>query len=120
MLIKYLYIRGEYKVWIYQFYIVLFIQFHFMVDHIPQFYISKVQTRVSSFFTRWLGLPRCATLASLFHPEPINVPYLPHTQDKAKLRLLASVSISHDKILQEMKNLILSPEFGKAMLVPCM
>ena len=110
-------IRGEYKAWIYKFYIVPSIKFNLMVDKISFSVISKVQTKVTSLLKKWLGIPRCATLASLFHPKVINLPYLPHVQDKAKVRLLASVLTSHDNTLREMKALITSLEFGKSQLV---
>jgi len=62
-------IRGEYKAWIYKFYLVPSLFFNLAVDHIPKSTINKLQTRASSFLKRWLNIPKCATLASLFHPE---------------------------------------------------
>jgi len=62
-------IRGEYKAWIYKFYLVPSLFFNLAVDHIPKSTINKLLTRASSFLKHWLNIPKCATLASLFHPE---------------------------------------------------
>ena len=57
-------------------------------------------------------------LASLFHPEVTNLPYLPHTHKKAKLRLLAQVYVSQDTRIQDLQSLILSPAFGAKEAIP--
>ena len=51
--------------------------FNLAVDHILKSTINKLQTRASSFLKHWLNTPKCATLASLFHPEVTNSPYIP-------------------------------------------
>ncbi len=90
-------IRGEYKVWIYKSYLVPSLTFNLTVERIPKSAISKLQTRATCLIKRWLNVPRCATLVSLFHPEVTNLPYLSHTHEKAKLRLLVSqVYVSQD------------------------
>ena len=111
-------IRGEYKAWIYKFYLVPSLLFNLTVDRISQSTINKLQTRVTSFLKRWLRIPRCATLASIFHPDVTNFPYLPHVQEKAKLRLLAQVRLSQDRSIKEIEDLILDPEFAKRESIP--
>ena len=76
------------------------------------------QTRATSFIKRWLNVPRCATLASLFHLEVTNLPYLPRTHKKAKLRLLAQVYVSRDARIQDLHSLILNPAFGVREAIP--
>ena len=111
-------IRGEYKVWIYKSYLVPSLTFNLTVERIPKSVISKLQTRATSLIKRWLNVPRCATLASLFHPEVTNLPYLPHTHEKAKLRLLAQVYVSQDTRIQDLQSLILNPAFGAREAIP--
>lgn len=53
----------------YKFYLVPSRLFNLAVDHIPKTIINKLQTKATSHLKRWLKMPRCATLASLFHPE---------------------------------------------------
>ena len=89
-------IRGEFKTWIYKCHLVSSLRFLLTVDHISLTPIKKIQTQATSFLKKWLNVPRCATIASLFHPELLKIPYLPHTQEKAKLRHLASVYLSPD------------------------
>ena len=111
-------IRGEYKAWIFKFYLVPSHFFNLTVDHIPKSTINKLQIRASSFLKCWLNIPKCATLASLFNPEVANFPYLPHVHEKAKLRLLASVHVSKDLNLKEIQDLISDPAFGKRECIP--
>ena len=111
-------IRGEYKAWIYKFYLVPSLFFNLAFDHIPKSTINKIQSRASSFLKRWLNIPKCATLASLFHPEVKKIPYLPHVCVKAKLRLLASVHVSKDLNIKEMQGQISDPAFEKRECIP--
>ncbi len=92
--------------------------FNLTVERIPKSAISKLQTRATCLIKRWLNVPRCATLVSLFHPEVTNLPYLPHTHEKAKLRLLAQVYVSQDTRIQDLQSLILNPAFGAREAIP--
>lgn len=58
-----------------------------------------------------LKLPRCATLASLFHPDALDLPYLPHQLEKAKLHLLASPLLLSDHNIQALVGLIHDTKF---------
>ena len=108
-------IRGEFKAWIYKFYLVPSIQFSLMIDQITIIAISKIQRKITCYLKKWLGLPRCATLATLFHPKLTNLPYLPHAHQKAKARFLAASILSPtDFSLQEMKSLITSSDLIKS------
>ena len=75
----------------------------FNLDHILKSTINKLQTRASSFIKHWLNIQKCATLASLFHPEE---QIFPTSHEKAKLRLVTSVHVSKDLNLKEMQGLI--------------
>ena len=111
-------IRGEYKIWIYKAYLTPSIRFNLTVDRISQSIVSKIQTKITSYLKKWLSLPRCATLSSLFHPDVLNLPYIPHEHEKAKLRLLASASLSSDANINSLESLITSPEFIESQLIP--
>ena len=111
-------IRGEYKVWIYKCYVVPSLLSNLTVDAITTTAIKKLQTKATSYLKRWLCLPKCTTLAAVFHPEVCNLPYLPHAQEKAKLRLLAQVHMTHDQSLQEFEALISDPSFTSQECIP--
>ena len=58
------------------FYLVPSLLFNLTIDRISQSTINKLQTRVTSLLKCWLHIPRCATLASIFHPDVTNFRYL--------------------------------------------
>ena len=111
-------IRGEFKVWIYKSYLVPSLTFNLAVDVISAPTIKKIQSKATSYLKRWLKLPKCATLASMFHPGVCNLPHLPQAQEKAKHRLLAQVRISPDQNLRELENLIRGPSFTQRQCIP--
>lgn len=108
-------IRGEYKAWIYKSYLAPSIQFHLSVDKISA---NVTQRRATSLLKKWLKIPRCATLAVLFHPEILNIPYLPHLLQKSKLRFLSLPSLSHDHNVKSLSTLISDPKFLESENIP--
>ena len=58
-----------------------------------------------------LNLPKCCTLASIFSAEVLNLPFLPHYQESAKLSLVSSVENSRDPMVKECVALLFNPEF---------
>ena len=54
-------IRNEYKLEIYQMYILPSIRFLLTVHDLPQTYLTKLDTAADQFLKRWAGLPKCAT-----------------------------------------------------------
>ena len=111
-------IRGEYKVWIYKSYLIPSILFNLTVDRISLATSMKIQTKITSYLKKWLKLPRCATISALFHPEVLNLPYLPHQLEKCKLRYLASVSLSADHSIQSLTVLVKDPQFHQDEQLP--
>ena len=61
-------IRGEYKLWIYQHYLAPSLLFFLAVNGISKSQITSIQRHISRYIKLWLNLPRCATLAAIFHP----------------------------------------------------
>ena len=84
------------------------IQFHLSVDKISVGVVKKILT---SLLKKWLKIPRCATLAALFHPEILNIPYLPHLLEKSKFRFLSLPSFSQDHNIRSLSTLISDPSF---------
>ena len=110
-------IRGEYKVWIYKCYLIPSVLFNLTVDKISPATSKKIQYKITSYLKKWIKLPR-ATLASLFHPDVLNLPYLPHQLEKAKLRLLASPFLSSDHNIQSLVRLIHDTKFIASEEIP--
>ena len=47
--------------------------------------IQLVQSSVLKFVQRWLNLPRNCTPGTVFHPDVLDLPFLPHLKESAKL-----------------------------------
>ena len=111
-------VRGEYKTWIYSHYLAPSLHFHLAVNAIRKTTITRLQSIVNRSLKSWLGLPRCSTLAVLYHPEILDVPYLPHMAEKAKTSHLSIVLSSTDPLVQETISLLQSPEFLNREQIP--
>lgn len=79
-------IRGEYKTWILKHYLAPFIHLLLMIDTISEQCLTKIQSKLNKFNKKWLNLPRCRTLAAVYHLDVINLLFLPHPQEQAKQR----------------------------------
>ena len=101
-------IRGEYKVCIWKNYLAPSLHFQLMVQLLA---VRKIQGMVTKLIKSWLHLPKCCTLSSIFHPEVVNLPFLPHYQESAKLSLVSSVETSKDPLVKECVALVFHPEF---------
>ena len=77
-------IRGEYKVWMWKNYLAPSLHFQLMVDLLKKESVRKIQQKATKFHKSWLNLPKCCTPASIFHPDVLNLPFLPHCQEAAK------------------------------------
>ena len=58
-------IRQEFKIEIYQIYILPSIRFLLTVHDLPVTYLTKLDTMADQHLKNWAGLPRCATTAIL-------------------------------------------------------
>lgn len=67
-------IWGEYKIWIWKNYLAPSLHFFLMVDVFPGSSIPKMQK-----ITKFINLPRLCTLATVLHPEVLNLPFFPQT-----------------------------------------
>ena len=89
-------IRGEYKSWILQHYLAPSVYFLLMVDLISNTSISNILVK------KWLNLPRCCTLATLYHPHVLKLPFLPHIREQAKLSLVSALEFSLNPAIKEL------------------
>ena len=101
-------IRGEYKLWIYKQYLVPSLRFVLSVNAINQTTLLNIQRRATRYIKSWLNLPRCCTLAPIFHPDILNVPQIKHQYAKAKVQILASVTRTDDPLIRELAPTALS------------
>ena len=101
----------ENKVSIWKNYLAPSLHFKLMVQLLKKNSVRKIQGKVTKFIKNWLKLPKCCTLASIFHPEVLNLPFLPHYQESAKLSLVSSVESSKDPVLKECVERLFNPEF---------
>ena len=95
-------IRGEYKCWILKHYLAPSLHFYLAIDDIPEETIKRLQTRVNKIVKKWLNLPRSATLATVYHPSVLAMPFFPHARLKAKVDYLRAISTSQDPLLCEL------------------
>ena len=93
------------------------LHFHLMVDLLKES-VCKIQQKATKFIKSWLNLPKCCTLASIFHPDVLNLPFLPHCQEAAKISLVTSVEASKDPLVRECTSLLLDSEFVSRNQLP--
>ena len=111
-------IRGEYKVWIYKHYVATSVFFLLAVDAISESTIKSIQSGATRFIKKWLNLPRCATLASVFHPEVLNLPFLPQLRERAKLAFVSQVEATKDPLIKQALVVIQTPEYQQLQSIP--
>ena len=106
-------IRGKYKVCIWKNYLAPSLHFHLMVDLVKKDSISKIQGKVTKFIKKCLNLPKCCTLASVFHPDVLKLPFLPHCQESAKkfMLMITAAEPSKEPLVKECLALLVDPEF---------
>ena len=66
-------IRNEYKLEIYQMYILPSLRFLLTVHDLPQSYLSKLDTMTDQYLKSWAGLPRSATNIILHQSTAMNI-----------------------------------------------
>ena len=96
-------IWGEFKVWIYQNYFIPSLHFYLCVSNITPKQLTSTQHHVTRFLKSWLNLPKCATLASIFHPNSLGIRYLPHFHEQAQLLLVQTVEMSPDLLVRDIQ-----------------
>jgi len=75
--------------------IISLLHFHLSVDAISKSILAPC------YLKKWLGLPRCATLAILYYPI-VCCPSVSVVSRDAKLSVLSCISVSEDSQLQQL------------------
>ena len=111
-------IRGEFKVWIWKNYLAPSLHFLLMVDVISESSVLKIQKKITKFIKKWLNLPRCCTLSAVFHPDVLNLPFLPQARESAKLSMIIAIEQSKDPLITECMSLLKNPDFLSRNEIP--
>ena len=104
-------IRGEFKIWILKNYLAPSLYFQLIVDLISENTLASIQHKLTKFIKRWLNLSQCCTLAAVYHPEVLNLPFLSHCRKQAKLSMVGALEFSSDPTIRECLTLPKDPEF---------
>ena len=89
-------IRGEYKTWILNYYLLPSIHSRLMINDIPKSHIYSLERTFMRTSKKCLNLPRCVTPNILFYPNGLNLKLLPTFHEEAKMSLLSTVYHSSD------------------------
>ena len=111
-------IRGESKVWIWKHYLAHSLHFMLMVDPVKESVLVKIQKKVTKYIKRWLNLPRCCTLVTIFHPDVLNLPFLPQLGEQTKMSMITAIELSKGKHIQECLSLLYDPGFLSRNEIP--
>jgi len=60
------------------------------------------------FVKSWLNLPRNCTPGTVFHPDVLNLPFLPHLKESAKLSYILAVERSVDPLIVELRHSVIA------------
>ena len=60
---------------------------------------------------QWLNVPHHCTPGTVFHPDVLDLPFLPHLKESAKLSYILAVEHSVDPIIVELRHSLLSNDF---------
>ena len=105
------------KVWIWKNYLAHSLRFMLMVDTVKESVLVKIE-KVTKYIKRWLNLPRCCTLETIFHPDVLNLPFLPQLEEQAKMSMITAIELSKDKHIQECLSLLSDPGFLSTNEIP--
>ena len=84
-------IRGEYKVWILKNFVTSVLHFHTAVERLSLTSVRASQASLLKFVKKWLNLPRNCTPATVFHPDILDLPFLSHFKESAKLSFILAI-----------------------------
>ena len=59
---------------------------------------------------RWLNLRHSCTPAAVFHPDVLDLPFLPQFKESAKLSFILAVECSVDPLITELRQSLLTPD----------
>ena len=103
-------IRGEYKVWILKNFVASVLHFHTVVERLSLVSIQTSQSSLLKFVKKWLNLPRNCTPATVFHPDVLDLPFLPHFKESTKLSFILAIEHSDDPLIIELRQSFLTAD----------
>ena len=65
-----------------------------------------------------MNLPRCCTLETIFHPDVLNLLFLPQLEEQAKMSMITAIELSKDKHIQECLSLLSDSGFLSRNEIP--
>ena len=71
----------------------------------------KLQSKLTKFIKKWLNLPRCLTQAAIYHPDVLQLPFLPQIREQAKISMVTALEFSSDPYVKELLCLLKDPSF---------
>ena len=89
-----------------------------MVDVVQESVLDKIQKKVTMYIKRWLNLPRCCTLATVFHPDALSLPFLPQLREQAKMSMIMAIELSKDDHIKECLSLLSDPSLLSRNEIP--
>ena len=92
-------VQGEYKIWIFKNFVSSVLHFHLAVERLTMSSIISAQSSVLKFVKNWLNLPRNCTPGTVFHPDVLDLPFLPHLKQSAKLSYILAIERSVDPLI---------------------
>ena len=97
------------------------IMFHLAVERLTVSSITSTQSSILKFVKSWLNLPRNSTPGTVFHPDVLNLPLLPHLKQSAKLSCVLAVQRSVDPLIVELRYPVLgnSPDVSPTICICC-
>ena len=84
------------------------LHFHLAVERLTVTSISSAQLSVLKFVKSWLNLPRNCTPGTVFHSDVLNLPFLPHLKELAKLSYILAVERSVDPLIVELRHSVVA------------
>ena len=83
--------QGKYKTWILN-HLLPSLHFHLMVNDIPKSHVYSLQRLLTRMMKKGLHLPHCTTPSVIFHPNSLDLKFLPLFLEEAKMSLLTMVT----------------------------
>jgi len=77
--------------------------FHTAVERLSLTSIQASQSSLLKFVKKWLNLPCNCTPAAVFHPDVLDLPFLPHFKESAKLYFILAIERSTDPLIIELR-----------------
>ena len=71
--------------------------------------IRSTQSSVLKFVKKWLNLPHNCTPTTVFHPDVLDLPFLPHFKELAKLSFIFAIECSVDPLIIELRQFLFIP-----------